>query len=225
MRYLIVLKYILIMSLIEFSSAASGGISVEPFVSISSTKKIQPNKTGQKNVSGGSSTETEIIKQRTTYGIRGSLGFFRILKLQASVGTNELTTTSKTSQAVDDYEQIDYQKDLNMDTSNPDKEVRIKETQRKGSAVLVVDPGFWIFILRAKAGVIATQRLLSKEASGEATTNYVSPISYKPTCGAGAGIRFSSNMFFMAEYNIFLYKFPKKSPFEREVTVSYGFSI
>jgi hypothetical protein len=211
--------------LFGMSTLAQARISIEPFATVSSKKEIKPNKAGKKTASGGAATETEVVKQRTTYGLRGSLGFFRLMKLQAGIGTNELITTSKTSQAADDYGEIDYEKDLDMDTSTPDKEVKLTETQRKGSAVLVIDPGFWIFILRAKAGVIATQRAMTKEVEGEPAVKFVSPITYKPTVGGGAGIKLSSSTFFMAEYSLFLYKFPKKAPFEREVTVSFGVSL
>ena len=206
------------------SANAYGGITFEPYVSVSSTKQIKPDKAGQtKNTPA--TTETEVIKQRTTYGVRGSIGFFRLMKFQLGVGQNELATTSKTSQAVDDYGEIDYKKDLNMDTGTPDKEVKITETQRKGTATLVVDPSFSIFILRGKAGVVATQRLLKKDVTGETSTSYTSPISYKPIVGAGAGVKFGPKMYFIADYSLYLYKFPEKSPFEREVTVTYGVSI
>jgi hypothetical protein len=204
---------------------AMAGISIEPFASVSSTKEIKPDKAGSKNASGGSATETETIKQRTTYGLRGSVGFFRIMKFQLGVGTNELTTTSKTSQAVDDYGEINFEKDLDMDTSDPEKEVKITETQNKATATMALDPSFSIFMLRAKAGVVATQRKFSKESDGAVPVKYTSPIKYKPVCGAGAGIKLGPKMFFMAEYNLFLYKFPEKEPFEREVVVSYGVSI
>ena len=206
------------------SPALFAGISVEPYVSISSTKQIKPDKAGS-NKNTPATTETEVIKQRTTYGVRGSIKLFSLVKFQLGVGQNELATTSKTSLAVDDYGEIDYKKDLNMDTSTPDKEVKITETQRKGTATLIVDPSFSIFILRAKAGVVATQRGLKKEVQGEPSTSYLSPIKYKPTAGAGAGVRFGPRMYFIAEYSLFLYKFPEKSPFEREVTVTYGVSL
>jgi hypothetical protein len=206
------------------ASPAFARISFEPFASVSSTKTIKPDKAG-KNKSEPATTETEIIKQRTTYGIRASVGFFRIMKFQLGVGTNELATTSKTSQAVDDYGEIDFEKDLKMDTSTPDKEVKVTETQKKGTATLVLDPSFSIFVLRAKAGVVATQRELKKEEQDKPAIEYISPISYKPVAGAGAGLRFGPRMYFIAEYSLFLYKFPEKSPFEREVTVTYGLSI
>jgi hypothetical protein len=215
---------LLLLGLAFMPTAAWSGVSLEPFVSVSSTKTIKPNKVGQSKNSPAT-TETEIIKQRTTYGVRGSISFFRLMKFQLGVGQNQLATTSKTSLAVDDYGEIDYKKDLNMDTSNPDKEVKITETQRKGTATLIVDPSFSIFVLRAKAGVVATQRGMTKEVQGEPTTSYLSPISYKPVVGGGAGLKFGPKMYFIAEYSLFLYKFPEKAPFEREVTVTYGVSL
>jgi hypothetical protein len=225
MRSLFLGHAAIITSFLLLAPTAIAGISIEPFASISSTKEIKPDKAGKTTTGSSSSTETETVKQRTTYGVRGSIGFFRIMKFQLGVGTNQLTTTSKTSQVVDEYGEIDFEKDLDMNTSTPDKEVKITETQKKASAVLAVDPGFWIFILRAKAGVVATQREFSKESEGDVPVKFTSPIKYKPTCGAGAGVRLGPKMFFMAEYSLFLYKFPDKEPFEREVSVSYGVSF
>lgn len=225
MRNLFLGRAAVITSFLLLAPNANAGISIEPFASISSTKEIKPDKAGKTTTGSSSSTETETVKQRTTYGVRGSIGFFRIMKFQLGVGTNQLTTTSKTSQVVDEYGEIDFEKDLDMNTSTPDKEVKITETQKKASAVLAVDPGFWIFILRAKAGVVATQREFSKESEGDVPVKFTSPIKYKPTCGAGAGVRLGPKMFFMAEYSLFLYKFPDKEPFEREVSVSYGVSF
>lgn len=217
--------FVILLTIFVSSSTALARISIEPFASVSSTKQIKPNKAGSSKSSTTAGTETETIKQRTTYGVKGSLSFFRIMKFQLGVGTNKLETTSKTSEAVDDYGEIDFEKDLNMDTSSPDTEVKITETQNKASATLVLDPSFWIFMLRAKAGVVATQRKFTKETEGLDPESYTSPISYKPTCGAGAGLRLSSQMYFLAEYSLLLYKFPERSPFEREVSVSYGLSF
>lgn len=218
------MKILVCFGLFLYQGVANARISLEPFASVSSTKQIKPDKAGKtkSDATTGAATETETIKQRTTYGLRATIGLSRLFKLQLGVGQNELTTTSKTSAAVDDYGEIDFEKDLSMDPSTPDKEVTIKETQRKGSAVLAIDPSFSIFILRAKAGVVATQRLFSKESEGEAPINFEGPITYKPTCGAGAGLKLGRAMYFLAEYSLFLYKFPEKAPFEREVSVSYG---
>ncbi len=212
----------LIVSGLTFASPSQAGITFEPFASTSSTKQIKPDKIGK---TSGSATETETIKQRTTYGLRASIGFLKILKFQLGIGTNKLTTTSKTSQAVDEYGEVDFASDLDMDTSNPDKEVTITEVQKKGTATLVIDPSFSVFLLRAKAGMVATQREFTKAAVGEPTVTEKTPVTYKPTVGFGAGIKLSPKMYFMAEYSLFLYKYPEKTPFEREVTVSYGLSI
>lgn len=200
------------------SATALGGISIAPYASVSSTKKISTNPKNK-------SEEKEVIKQRNTYGIAGSLSMFSVFKLQASVGQNQLTTTQKTQYAADDYGEINYNKDLNMSTDQPDKEVKVTETQRIGRLGIAIDPGFWIFVLRAKGGVQATQRIVTLEEQGNPAVTKTTPITYKPYAGAGAGIRFSPRMFFMAEYSIFMYQFPKTAPFEREVTVSYNVSL
>ena len=219
------LKFLLIVSsLALYTESAFARITIEPYASVSSTKSIKTDKVG-KNSTQAADTETAVTKQRTTYGLRASVAMFSVLKFQVGVGTNELATTTKVSQAVDDYEEIDYQKDLNMDVSDPNAQIKVTERQKKGTATFVLDPSFSIFILRGKAGVVATQRELQKEQTGSATTKYISPISYKPTLGGGAGIKFGPSMYFIAEYSFFLYKFPEKSPFEREVTVTYGVSL
>lgn len=201
-----------------FAGDAFGGITVSPYVSIRSTKSIKPKAKDK-------SQETETVKQRQEYGVRGGLTFFRLLGIQASTGQSVLTTTEKTQDAKDEYGEIDYQKDLNMSTDNPDAEVKITETQRNAKLSVVLDPGFWIFILRARAGVTATQRILTVEETDKPkTTKTVGP-TYKPHSGFGFGIRFTPRFYAMAEYNMFHYKFPDLEPFEREATVSFAVEI
>ncbi len=209
---------LLMIALFTFGNIPSlmAKVTISPFVSISSTKKIKPEAKGK---------EREEINEKRTYGIRGALSIYRIFKLEASVGQAKSLKTTKTQDAVDDYKEIDYQKDLNMDTSSADKETRLSETQNKARAGVALDPSFSIFILRAAVGAQATQRHLKSEVVGETPKEYTSPITYKPYAGAGAGIKFTPRTFFMAEYNFLLYKFPKYTPFEREVTVSFGVSI
>jgi hypothetical protein len=195
-----------------FAIPAYARLQIAPYASISSTKKISPADAGKedsKNV------------QRQTYGIRASFAMFRLLKIQASVGQNETTTVTKTQDAVDEYEEIDYEKDLEMSTDDPDREVKISETQRLGRLGIVLDPGFWILIARAQAGVQATQRIVELQEGTEAAVKTEEPITYKPYAGAGLGVRLSPRLQAMAEYNIYMYKFPEYEPFEREVTVSF----
>lgn len=209
--------WFLCLAIVTYSYSAQAGITVSPFASISSTKKLSPTK---KN----SSSEDVQVNQRTLYGLKLGLSFFRILVFEASAGQSKLDSTFKTQDAVDDYDQIDYEKDLKIDTSDPELEVKSTEIQNRGSVSLAINPSFWIFIMRAKVGVVATQREVSLEQSG-VKTKTVTPITYKPTAGAGAGVRINARMFALAEYNVHLYKIPETTPFEREVTVSYGVSF
>jgi hypothetical protein len=201
-----------------FAQPVMAGITISPYVSIKSTKSVKP-------VKKSAGQETETVKQRKEGGIRAGVRFFRLLNIQASAGQSVLTTTEKTQAATDEYGQIDFQKDLNMSTDNPDSEVKITETQRNARLSIILDPGFWIFMLRAKVGVTATQRILTvEEVDKPATTSTFGP-TYKPHSGVGFGIRFSPKMYAMAEYNMYHYKFPEKEPFEREVAVTYALEL
>lgn len=199
------------------ATQAMARVSLEPYVSVTSTKSISTNKS--------KGTESSSIDKRTTYGIRGNLSFWKLFKLQASVGQAKTEKTMETKDAVDDYDEIDFNSDLNMSTNNPSQEIKLTETQRIGRVGIVLDPGFWIFILRAKGGVQATQRIIEKEQQGQEKVITTAGPTYKPYAGAGAGIKFGPRMFAVAEYNLFLYKFPEYAPFEREVSVSYGISF
>ncbi len=200
------------------SGVAEARVTVAPYVSIRSTKSIKP-------VKGNKDQEAETVKQRQEAGVRGSISFWRLFSLSASLGQSTLTTTEKTQAAKDEYGEIDYQKDLNMSTDNPDNEIKITETQRNGKLSIVLDPGFWIFILRAKAGVTATQRILKVQETGEAETVQTFGPTYKPHSGFGFGIRFTPKFYAIAEYNMYHYAFPEIEPFEREVAVSFAVEI
>ena len=197
---------------------SGGRFSVEPFVQINSIKTKVRDKTDP-------TKETEVIRERQTAGLRVSLGLGRLFKLQTSGGQSTLTHTTKQQDAVDEYNEIDYKADLDMGTDSPDKEIKVTEIQRRGTASLVLDPSFKIFILRARAGVTAFQRELTKEAIGENTVTLITPWTYKPTATVGAGIKIGRKMHFIAEYGYFFYAFPKTQPFEQELTVSYGVSF
>ncbi|MBP9707419.1 MAG: hypothetical protein KBD78_07210 [Oligoflexales bacterium] len=216
MRFILKLLFLLILNSYSFGNLVYARVSVAPFVSMSSTKKIKP---------AADKKETETLKQRTTYGVRGELGFYRLLKFQLSVGQNELVTTDKTSEAKDEFGEINFEKDLNMSTADPESEVKVTEKMLQAKVGLAIDPSFSIFIMRVKAGVQANQRSFKLEQTGQEVQSYTSPITYKPYAGAGAGIRFSPRMYFMSEYGFYFYKFPETEPFEREVSVSFNVSI
>jgi hypothetical protein len=197
---------------------AQAGVEISPYVSIKSTKTVKP---GAKD----KSTENETVAQRKEAGLRAGVAVFSLMKFQVSFGQNELTTTQKTQAAKDEYGQIDYQKDLNMSVDDPSQEIKITETQRNAKASLIIDPSFSIFMLRAKIGVTATQRILASQVTGQEKLTQTFGPTYNPHSGFGAGIRLSPTMYFMAEYNFLHYKFPKIEPFEREVAVTYSVSL
>ncbi len=199
-------------------SMAIAGVSIDPYVSIRSTKTIKP-------VVGNRSKENETTSQRQEAGIRAALKFFRFFGIMASVGQSKLTTTTKTQDAKDDFDEIDYEKDLNVSTDDPESQLKTTETQRNGKLTAFIDPGFWIFILRAKAGVTATQRIMEVEQTGKDKVTKTFGPTYKPHSGFGFGVRFTPRMFAMAEYNFFHYKFPEYEPFEREVALTYSISL
>ena len=201
---------------LALAPSAFAGFDFAPYASIKSTKSVTPGK---------KSTEDESIKQRQEYGIRASLSFWHLFKTQLSVGQSKTTTTQKTSTVVDEYGEIDYNKDFDMDTSNPDNLMKLTETQRVGKFSLILDPSFSIFILRLKVGVTAVQRIVDKEEVGQPNQSITTGPTYSPHSGVGLGVRFCPKMYFMAEYEMYHYKYPKIEPFERELSVSYNVSI
>jgi hypothetical protein len=127
-------------------TSAYAGITVSQYVSIKSTKSVKPQKKDK-------SQETETVKQRQEAGIRGGISFWRLFRLFLGVGQSKLTTTEKVQDAKDEYGENDYEKDLNMSVDDPTQEIKVTETQNNAKLTVAIDPGFWIFILRAKAGV------------------------------------------------------------------------
>jgi len=217
MKFAYALRLMTLIVTMFAAEQALARIYVSPFVSTSSTKKISPAKTG-------SGKETSSTAQRTTYGINAGVSFWKLFSLQLSVGRAQLDQTTKTQDAADDFSQIDLEEDLKMDTSDPDSEVRKVEITDKAGASVMIDPGFWIFIARAKVGVQALRRTVSL-TQDDVTTNTTPPILYKPLAGGGFGIRLSPKMKAMAEYQFFFYNYPELKPFEREVSITYSISI
>ena len=195
---------------------AFAGVQFAPYVSIKSTKSVTPGK---------NNSEKESVKQRQEYGIRAGVSFWRLFKTQLSVGQSVTTTTQQTNTIVDEYDEVDFASDFNMDTSDPANEVKLTETQRIGKFSLLIDPSFSIFIMRAKVGVTARQRIIEKVETGRENEKLEAPITYKPHSGLGVGLKFGPKMYFMAEYELYHYAAPKLEPFERELSVSYNVSI
>lgn len=196
--------------------SAFARVEFAPYVSIKSTKSVTPGK---------NQTEDSSVKQRQEYGLKASVSFWKLFKTSLSVGQSKTTTTHQTNSAVDEYGEVDYSKDFNMDTSDPTNEMKLTETQNVGKFSLMIDPSFSIFIMRAKLGVTARQRIIEKSAIGQPDEKLEAPITYKPHSGVGVGVKFGPRMYFMAEYELYHYAFPKMEPFERELSISYNVSI
>ena len=196
--------------------AHSASFSLAPYASINSTKSVLSNSDG---------SETDKRQQRITYGIRANITFFSIMRFQLGVGQSETKDTFKNQNVTDEFGKIDLKKELNISTDDPDNEVEITETQRKGRVSLILDPSFSIFVLRARVGVQATQRLFKKVATGETEEDFEGPIEFAPTAGGGFGIKFTPKIFMIAEYVFHFYEFPELEPFERELAVSLNVSI
>lgn len=217
MRILIT-TFCTILILSFYSSEAYSRITFAPYFSIRSTKSVDPSKEN-KNV------ENEKVKKRTEYGVRAGLGFWRLFMVNLSLGQSIYEKTEKAQYAADEYDEIDFEEDLNMSTDDPDKDVITKDTQRRLRFSLILDPSFWIFIMRAKIGITATQRIMELQEAGEPAEKEDTGIVWKPHSGVGVGIRFGPRMYGMIEYGAYHYKFPDVEPFERELTVSYAIAI
>ena len=213
----LVSKALIVSTLILLSQNCFAKISFAPYFSIRSTKSVNPNKK--------SDTETEKIRKREEMGIRFSLSFWRLMKFQLGVGQSKQTLTQKTSEVVDEYDEIDFSSDLDMSTDDPDKEVKTVDTQNRAKLSFIFDPSFSIFIARVKIGITAQQRIMKKEETGAEATTVTKGPTFKPHSGLGFGVRLTPTMYFMAEYSAYHYKFPDVEPFERQLTVSYSLSI
>lgn len=210
--------YILLVSVGLVSSSAMARTTFAPYYSLKSTKKIKTNKKDK-------SQEDTVNKTREEYGLKAGIAMGKLFKTEFSIGQSILTVTEKTRDAVDEFDEINYIEDLNMDTSDPDRDVKTTDELLNVRFGVALDPSFSIFIVRTKLGVQATKRKMIFEQIGSDPIIEEPPIVYKPYAGAGLGIRFSPKMFFMVEYAGYFYKFPDLEPFQREVTVSYSVAI
>ncbi len=208
-------KVLLLFVLLNFSHLANARIIFEPYVSIASTKTLKPNR--------AKGTESETISERKEGGLKAGIKLGSFFSLYGAVGQSKQTTTTTQSQIVDQFGQIDFEKDLDTRTSG--KETKLLETQNKAKVGLDINPSFWIFIVRTTVGVAATQRLVKAYEEDVLLKNINPEPTYKPFAGAGLGVRLGPKMFALAQYNFNFYMFPKKEPFEREVNISYGISL
>lgn len=209
------LGLIALFTFLAAGTAQAKMFTVAPYYALTSTKKIDTNKSNKGD-------EDIVNKTREEYGIKLGMKLWRLLKTEFSVGKSTLNVTEKTRNAVDEFDEIDYVEDLNMDPNDADADVITTDELINARFGFILDPSFSIFVLRTKLGVQAQKRKLTLEQRPNAPVVTEPPITYKPYAGAGLGVRFSRKMFFLIEYSGYFYKFPETEPFQREVTVSYA---
>lgn len=197
---------------------AFGRFSVGPYASVSSTKGIKPST---------ESSSEETVTQRTTYGLKIGVGFMSWLGLDIKVGVNDVDQTKKSVALRDEFGEIDFEKDANVDPAQQDAEYRYQESQKLGVAKLMFRPRLFSMVwLNAGAGVRARKRDVVITQKPEGVEEKIDdPIKYHAVASAGVGFRLLRSFTGSIDYDFYFLKFPEKEPHEQEVTVSFGVSI
>ena len=211
------------------SAAAQSRFSIGPFASVSSTKQIKPN--------GNKTASEETVTQRVTYGVRAGFGLFSVFGLDIKIGVNDVDRTKKSSAMRDEFEEIDIEKDANVNTADQGAEYRYQESQKLGTAKLTFNPrlfsALWLKVgagVRArKRDIVITQKNAMNESEAVAPENertvISDPIKYHAVGSAGFGFRLLRSFTGSIEYDFYFLKFPEVEPHEQEVSVSFGVSI
>ncbi len=205
--------------------AWAGPLQIVPYASVSSTKAIKPNKVGKKDSTSTATEET--VAQRTTYGLRINVRMSRLFNLQIQGGTNKLDQTRKASAMRDEYGDIDFTKDANVDTTAQNATYTYNEEQRVGQVMLSMQPSLGkILKVKIGAGVRARERFLNvTDKATETKTSIHDPIRYNAVASAGFNARLLKAFSATAEYNFYFLKFPKTEPHEQEVLIGFGFQL
>lgn len=209
-------------------TAHAGPVQIMPYASVSSTKAIKPNQVGKKQSSSEATEET--VAQRTTYGLRINIRMSRLFNLQIQGGTNKLDQTRKASAMRDEYGDIDFSKDANVDTTAQDAEYIYSEEQRIGQVMLSIQPRIGKknnrIQVKIGAGVRARERFLNiTDKANDTKTNIHDPIRYHAVANAGFQARLLKAFTTNIEYNFYFLKFPKTEPHEQEVLIGFGVQI
>lgn len=209
----------------EKASAAKlggGPITVGPYASVSSTKAIKP-------VAGKNpGTSEETVTQRTTYGVKVDLRLGKLFTLSVNGGQNEVDATKKPIAMRDEYGDVDFAKDLNVDANSQSAVYRYRETQRLGSAQLVLAPALMKGVLWGKlgAGARARERLITiSDEIAKTTKSTKDPLRWSAMATAGVQLRLLRAFSASVEYKFYFLKFPKTEPHEQEALVTFGMSI
>ncbi|NBO38697.1 hypothetical protein EBU99_08950 [bacterium] len=220
------LSFAVLTGSVTFASAAwAGALQIVPYASVSSTKAIKPNQVGKK----ASSTEAteETVAQRTTYGLRINARMSRLLSLQIQGGTNKLDQTRKAVAMRDEYGDIDFAKDANVDPSAQDATYKYNEEQRVAQAMLSIQPSLGQMLrIKIGAGVRARERFVNITDNAAGTSKSIhDPIRYNAVASAGFNARLLKAFTATAEYNFYFLKFPKTEPHEQEALIGFGFNL
>jgi hypothetical protein len=151
----------------------------------------------------------------------------RLFNLQIQGGTNKVDQTRKASAMRDEYGDIDFTKDANVDTTAQDATYTYNEEQRVGQVLLSMQPRIGK-ILQAKigAGVRARERFVKvTDKATEKLTSIHDPIRYNAVASAGFQARLMRAFSATVEYNFYFLKFPKTEPHEQEVLIGFGFQL
>jgi hypothetical protein len=217
-------------SVVSFASVsaealAAGALQIVPYASVSSTKAIKPNQVGKK-VSSTEATE-ESVAQRTTYGLRIAVKLSRLFNLQLQGGTNKLDQTRKTVAMRDEYGDIDFTKDANVDPTAQDATYKYSEEQRVAQAKLSIQPRLGNMLrLNVGAGVRARERFVNVTDNTAGTKKSIhDPIRYSAMATAGFNARLLKAFTATVEYNFYFLKFPKTEPHEQEALIGFGFQL
>lgn len=207
------------------NAKAAGGLQIVPYASVSSTKAIKPNKVGKKE-SATEATE-ESVAQRTTYGLRINVRLSRLFNLQIQGGTNKLEQTRKAVAMRDEYGDIDFTKDANVDPNGQDATYKYNEEQRVGQVKLSIQPRFGnVLRLNIGAGVRARERFVDVTDNTKGLkTSIHDPIRYNAVASAGLNARLLKAFSATIEYNFYFLKFPKTEPHEQEALIGFGFQL
>ena len=202
------------------AGGGGSGLTIAPFASVSSTKSIKPN--------ASKSASDEIVTQRITYGLGVELRLARFFSVGVKAGTNQVDTTKKASAMRDEYGDIDFEKDANVNIQDQNASYHYKEKQLIGDARAYFRPslfsGLWA---KFSAGVRARKRDVTVTQTGDTTTakDIHDPIKYHAVGGAGLGFRLLKAFHGSIDYSFYFLKFPKTQPHEQSVSVAFGVEI
>jgi hypothetical protein len=198
---------------------ASGRFNIGPFASVSSTKGIKP--------SADKESSEEVTTQRTTYGVKVGLGLGRLFNLDIKAGVNEVDRTKKAAAMRDEFGDIDFEKDANVDPAAQDATYRYKESQKLGTARLLISPRLFSMVwMDVGAGVRVRKRDVTVSDDAAGTKQVIDdPIRYHAIGSAGVRFRLLRSFTGNVEYSFYFLNFPEIEPHEQEVAIGFGVSI